>query len=237
MEPPLAVSFVPTPGMGLHVPKILAMCEENMTVRTLFTALRELHARTVVAPKLSDSKSRAEYADSGTLKADGTVRGKVTGMVSQRLKRTFLNFAGAVFLVTGVAKIWLLFDPSRALDTSDPVFGYSFRFLAAGVGIVEVITSGFCFFDRRPMFGVGLVAWLTSNILLYRMLLVLFDWKLPCQCLGSLTGRLPFSPRTANTITGCLLISLVVGSYALLCWLGTSQKERASPQSSEAVKD
>jgi hypothetical protein len=147
--------------------------------------------------------------------------------MNARCRRLFLNFAGCVFLTTGVAKIWLLFDTSRALDTLDPVFGLPFRSLAVGVGMLEVAASGFCFFDRRPRFGVGLVAWLTTNILLYRVLLVLFDWKLPCHCLGRLTGSLPISPQAANSVTAFLLACLVLGSYLLLCWRELPERGQA----------
>jgi hypothetical protein len=141
-----------------------------------------------------------------------------------RSKRAFLIFAGFVFLVTGAAKIYFIFEPSRALDTLDPVFGFPFRSLAIGVGIVEIVVSTFCFFGPSLRMSLGLAAWLCTNLLLYRALLVVFDWRLPCHCLGSLTGRLPISPQGADALTGWLLACLTTGSYALLWWRATLQE-------------
>lgn len=70
-----------------------------------------------------------------------------------------------------------------------------------------------------------LLAWMTTNFLLYRLGLWWLDWKRPCPCLGNLTDALGISPAMADTIGKGLLAYLLVVSYALLIldWRGRSE--------------
>jgi len=137
-------------------------------------------------------------------------------MNSGKLRRAFLISSGAFLLIMGGGKIYLLFDSSRALNALDPVFDLPFRFLSVSVGILEVIVACFCYFGRGLRLGLSIVAWLATNLAVYRLLMLASGWKAPCPCLGSLTGKLPISTRTASTISGLVLAYLLVGSYALL---------------------
>ena len=75
-----------------------------------------------------------------------------------------------------------------------------------------------CFFSKRQTLALGLVAWMSTNFVVYRLGLWWMDWKKPCNCLGNLTDALHISPQTADNIMKVILAYLLIGSYGLLIW-------------------
>jgi hypothetical protein len=153
----------------------------------------------------------------------------VPGCNADRLSRAFLVFAGIALFITGASKGYLVFDPTQALDTKDPLFGVPFRYLGISAGFVEVLVSICCLSGRSSILCAVLVAWLATILSLYRVVLLLYDWHLPCVCLGALTGNLPISERTAEIAVNSLLAFLVFGSYLILFtrWLSRKKPESA----------
>jgi len=146
------------------------------------------------------------------------------------LLKWFLKSAGVVLIITGTAKSVAVFGSAPGLDMPDPVFGISFRTLGFGVGAVEIIVSLFCFRKLRIDLSLRLVAWIASLIALYRLLLASSGWAVPCLCLGSLTGAVGLSFKTANLITGSLLTYLLVGSYSFVAFQWAKEPERFRPR-------
>ena len=64
--------------------------------------------------------------------------------------------------------------------------------------------------------GLGLVAWVATNFVAYRLGLWLVDWHRPCVCLGSVTDALRISPQAADNIIKVVLAYLLIGSYTIL---------------------
>ena len=87
------------------------------------------------------------------------------------------------------------------------------------VAFLSTVVAFICFYSRNYVLRVGLVAWLATNILLYRVGLSLVHYEKPCSCLGTLTEALHIPPQTADNIMKIILAYLLIGSYACLFWL------------------
>jgi hypothetical protein len=133
-----------------------------------------------------------------------------------RLTKWFLLSAGGVLAVTGIAKIWSTFGQARLMAVTDPLLGLTFGHLMVLVGGAELGIALACLFSRRQALLLGLVAWLATNFVVYRLGLRWMDWHRPCGCMGNLTDALHLSPQLADSIMKGILGYLLVGSYALL---------------------
>jgi hypothetical protein len=130
----------------------------------------------------------------------------------------FILGAGAVLATTGIAKIWSGLGNSRFLTVVDPIVGIKFGYLMLAVGMAEIIIALVCFFSKRQTLALGLVAWISSNFMLYRLGLWWMGWHRPCNCFGNLTDALHISPQLADNIMKGVLAYLLIGSYGILIW-------------------
>ncbi len=126
--------------------------------------------------------------------------------------------AGVILAVTGIAKVWSGLGDSKLLAVIDPIIGIKFGQLMLVVGAAEIVIALVCFFSRRQTLALVLVAWMSTNFVVYRLGLWWMDWHRPCNCLGNLTDALHLSPQTADNIMKVLLAYLLIGSYGLLIW-------------------
>jgi hypothetical protein len=123
---------------------------------------------------------------------------------------------GPLLGVTGLAKVFSASGPAHILDTSDPVFGTSFRQLLLLVGLAELFVTFFCLFTDKRRFSLLAVAWISTNFLVYRLGLWFIGWHRPCGCMGSLSDMLHLSPHAADNIMKGVLAFLLIGSYGIL---------------------
>ena len=130
----------------------------------------------------------------------------------------FVASAGTVLTTTGIAKVWSAFGQAKLLAVADPITGIKFGPLLLAVGIAEILIALVCFFSKRQTLALGLVCWLATNFLVYRLGLWWMGWHRPCSCLGSLTDALHISPQLADNIMKVVLAYLLLGSYCLLAW-------------------
>ena len=128
----------------------------------------------------------------------------------------FLSAASAILGATGLAKLLSGFGNARVLALADPIIGLQFRYLLLGVGLAEVFIALGCFYKWRNQLGLQLIAWFSTNLLIYRMALWWIGWHRPCPCLGNLTDALHVSPALADNVMKLALAYLMIGSYALL---------------------
>ncbi len=135
-----------------------------------------------------------------------------------RLLNSFIFGAAIVLAFAGIAKIWTALGNSKFLAVVDPIFGIKFGQLLLVVGMAEITVALVCFFSKRQTLALGLVAWISTNFVLYRLGLWWMNWKSPCGCLGNLTDALHIRPETADNIMKVLLAYLLIGSYGLLIW-------------------
>jgi predicted neutral ceramidase superfamily lipid hydrolase len=123
--------------------------------------------------------------------------------------------------ITGIAKIWSGLGNSKFLAVVDPIVGIQFGQLILLVGVAEIAIALVCFLSKKQTLALGLVAWISTNFVVYRLGLWWIAWHRPCSCLGNLTDALHISPQTADNIMKVVLAYLLIGSYgALFCrWL------------------
>jgi len=146
-------------------------------------------------------------------------------VMQSRCAKWFTVTAGAVLLATGVAKVWSSFGQARLLAVPDPLLGLPFGKLMLLVALAELAIALLCFSRRvGPRLKIGLVAWMATNFLVYRVGLWCIGWHHPCGCMGSLAGVLHLSDMAADRIMKGILAYLLVGSYLLLVrqWRGGS---------------
>ena len=152
----------------------------------------------------------------------------------------FLTFyratAGVILTVTGIAKIWSANGKAGLLDVNDPVLGIKFGQLMLVVGLVELTIALICFFWQRRAFAHILLAWFSTNVLLYRFSLWSIGWKKSCSCLGNLTDALHIRPETADTVMIIILAYLLIGSYATLFWLWRQNRKAEGRMQNVEVK-
>jgi hypothetical protein len=133
----------------------------------------------------------------------------------------FTISAGAVLLITGVAKIVSVFGVARRLDAPAPILGVTYGHLMLGTGVAEVLIAGLCFFPKTRNAGLGWVAVIATMFLIYRICLWAIGWHGICGCMGNLTGEIGMSTETAEEIMKVILAYLLCGSYASLAWRWT----------------
>ena len=131
----------------------------------------------------------------------------------------FINSTGVLLTITSVAKYVSSLGDVAILQTHDPLTGLQFRYLFWIAATVELVIALFCFFCKRIFLTTGLIAWLSSCFLLYRICLILVGYVRPCSCLGNFSDALHISPQTANTVMKTVLAYLLIGSYVSLFWL------------------
>jgi hypothetical protein len=140
-------------------------------------------------------------------------------MMTSKIARLFLYVVGALLLATAGAKLVSSFGGARVLSNSDPITRLTFRNEFRLVGAVELAAALFCFFGKGIKLQTGLVAWLATTFVAYRLDLYWIGYRKPCACLGNLTDALHITPQTADTAMKIVLAYLLIGGYATLFWL------------------
>jgi hypothetical protein len=148
--------------------------------------------------------------------------------------RGFMVSAGTLLLATAVAKLISAGGNARILQFPDPIFAIPFRHVFWIVGVLELVIALVCLFGRQPRLQAGLLAWLATSFVIYRLALSLSGYHGSCHCLGNLTDALHISPQTADTVMEVILVYLLIGSYATLFWLW--RQKRKAPTSTPSVE-
>lgn len=136
-----------------------------------------------------------------------------------RAIRCFSFIAALLLFGAACAKLISSFGGGRILQYPDPILGIPFWQIFWLSGILELAVASICFFAKRVELKSGLVAWLATSFLLYRLGLMWIGYSKPCSCLGNLTDALHIPPQTADTAMKIILAYLLIGSYASLFWL------------------
>lgn len=131
----------------------------------------------------------------------------------------FILTCMSILTITGGAKVWLAFTPVKMVKVPDPITGISFGNLMLAVGVLELVIASICLFAKSQPLRLGLIAWLATNFVAYRLGLWWIGWHKPCSCLGNLTDALHLKPEVADNIIKVILAYLLLGSYAGLFWL------------------
>lgn len=141
----------------------------------------------------------------------------------------WVTTASLILILTGIAKLVSTRDANTLLGMTDPIFGMKFSALMVGVGILELAIALICLLGKWPGLALGLIAWLATDFVVYRLGLWWTAWKKPCGCVGNLTDALHLSPRLTDLLAKLLLAYLLVGSYGLLAWRWYHRKQLIQP--------
>ncbi len=125
--------------------------------------------------------------------------------------RFFVYSAAVLLLITGIAKLIGSAGHEKILLARDPVIGIRTRELILVTGLIELAVAAACFLSKGAQVPSKLIAWLSTNLLIYRIILILIDYKKPCNCLGNVTDALHIPPQTADTIMKIGLVSKICG--------------------------
>ena len=137
----------------------------------------------------------------------------------------FIYSAGVILMITAGAKLVSSEGSAHILRSVDPLLQISFQHLFWLVGTLELAVALVCFLGRHPAWQAGLIAWLASTFLIYRLGLSWVGYQKPCSCLGNLTDALHLSPRIANTFMEIVLGYLLIGSYFSLLWIWMEKRK------------
>jgi len=147
---------------------------------------------------------------------------------SKYVVKYFIRVSGALLMVTAVAKLLSANGNAGILQETDPILFVTFQHLFWFVGTLELVVAAVCIFSNRISLQSGLIAWLATLFVVYRVGLIWVGYREPCHCLGTLTQALNILPQTADTAMKVILAYLLIGSYAALFWLWR-QKRKAVP--------
>lgn len=154
----------------------------------------------------------------------------------EKVVKFYLMSAGAVLLLSGLAKYISAFGNARILDTADPVFKISFGVLFWVVGTIELGIGLRCFVRKKPGQSLWLVGALATCFLFYRIARARSGYHRPCPCFGNLTDALHMSPLAADKLTLVAFLYLFVGSYVALCSIYFHKKSHSIEAALPVVK-
>ena len=143
--------------------------------------------------------------------------------------------AGAIFAITGSAKIVSAFGSAKILTIVDPVLDLRFGHVMVVIGILELAIASLCLINRFQSLSIILIAWFATDLLAYRFGLWWMGWHMPCHCLGNLTDAIHVSSQAADNVMKVVAAYLLIGSYATLFWLW-KEKRKASLVSHSSEK-
>lgn len=137
-----------------------------------------------------------------------------------RIFHASLRLAGLVLVVVGAAKVFNgLNEAVGAISVKDPVFGLRMRELFLAVGLLEMGAGAFALFNSRVPVVAALLAWLATDLVLYRVGLAWAGAARPCNCMAGLANAFSLTPETADRIMLSILLYLLVASFGTLAWL------------------
>jgi hypothetical protein len=135
----------------------------------------------------------------------------------------FIFIAGGILAIGGFTKFLAVIENFQPVNISDPVIGVSFRYLMPAVGIIELLAAYLCLFTNKRNLSFGLIAWLTTYYLVYRIVLWSIGWHHPYVLLGNLMEIFNVSPFLADDIVGLSSGFLLAG---IITWLWFGKRNR-----------
>ncbi len=127
---------------------------------------------------------------------------------------TFVYSSAGVLLFTGLAKLISAAGHAGLLLLPDPLLGVQNRWVLCGAGICEVVLGLLIMRFGTQKARLAAIAWVATNLLIYRVGLFLLGNEVHCRCLGNLTDAIGMPPATVDSIMRGLLAYLLLGSVA-----------------------
>jgi len=136
--------------------------------------------------------------------------------------KPFVYSAGAILLAAALIRFLIAAGNAPVLALPEPTLGIPLRYAVLLVGAVEAIVALYCLFGSQIALQVGWLAWLSTNFVVYRILLLLVHGHPQATCIGSLTDPLHLSRGMPGIIMACILLYFLLGSCVAsvtLLWL------------------
>src|SRR5882724_199761 len=144
-----------------------------------------------------------------------------------KLTRLFIYTAGGILLAAALVR-FLVVTNAPFLPLRDPLLGIPTFWLVLIAGGIELILGLNCLFGRHIRLQTGLLAWLASNFLVYRIGLFSIGCPQKYGCLGSLTDPLHLSRGTTGFVMEIIPVYLLLGSYVTFIWLWFTKEGKAA---------
>jgi hypothetical protein len=138
---------------------------------------------------------------------------RLTGGVLKSMFAHSNLYAGTALAFLGTAFLVGAFGNNLLSDQADPIFGLFFHNLMLLIGGVEIAISFILLFTNRKSLGLGLAAWVSANLLTYRVGLWTMGWR---HSSGFTIEPLGFSLRATDEMTIVFSTLLLIGSCAVL---------------------
>jgi hypothetical protein len=137
----------------------------------------------------------------------------------QSIRHWFVRIAMGALIATALLKLVSLGSEARVLGAADPLLDFlTTRQVMLLTAIFEFGTVAAVFVNRNILTRCGLLLWISTVFVAYRVGLAAVGFEGYCPCLGTLTYGLPISPAVADRLALGLLVFLVGGSL----WCGGS---------------
>jgi hypothetical protein len=150
----------------------------------------------------------------------------------RKLVRFFIKSTAVILFGTAMAKVISSFGGAHILEGPDPVFGIPIRALFIITAVIEIGVALVCIRGRLLSLKIGLILWLSTVFVFYRVGLWVVGYDKPCPCLGNITDALHIPPQIADTAMKIILAYLLIGSYATLFWLWRQKRKAVSDTAS-----
>ena len=147
--------------------------------------------------------------------------------MKHKAARLFILSAAAILLTTAAAKLISAAGEARVLNATDPLLILRMRHVMIIAGVTEFALGIFLLLRRTISLQLGLIAWIASVFVLYRLGLWMKGAPRPCGCLGTVIDSLPLDPKTVEYTMQGLAAYLLVGSLSLWFVLARSNRSRA----------
>ena len=116
----------------------------------------------------------------------------------------------------GISKVFSLFEQFQMLHFDDPILGLSSRQILPIVGMTELVIAYFCLFTNKRTLSLGLIGWLSTNVIVY----VIGLWSMGCHLSYGWINPHTFPGNPSPFMVDCLIAAtsamLIAGSVTAL---------------------
>jgi hypothetical protein len=147
---------------------------------------------------------------------------------SARFVSAFNLSAGLLLVAMGMLHL-LGNRGSGLMQPPDPIFAISSRYLFWMLGVLKILLAAVCLGAKSPGTPPLWVAWLATNLLVYRVALVWFGTCDVKAYYVTMANAFGISPRTVDVLVTLGVGYLLAGSYMALVWMWWSRKQALPP--------
>jgi hypothetical protein len=153
-----------------------------------------------------------------TIRRTKTQRSNLHAVISDGL----IGSLSLILLCLGIAKmlgvIYPADDQQAYLQLPNPIFQIvSNRVVLFGAAACEMCVGMYGLrFDKSPRSRAGLMLWIASATLMYKVSLVFVGYNGPCGCLVGLTRLIPLNPGRQRWIADIIIAATLVISISIL---------------------